>query len=178
LWLPRNVATGRTYRNGNVWELILDSFARGFSSPDYATYKQIEAMGGQVKKGSKAAYVHFMSKKKVPARAEQMEKADENGMVEIWIERWYAVFNIDQVEFAEGKGPKVAAEGVLSNIPDDMDEIVSALDIDLRWGGDNAYYSPALDFIGMPKVENFRSVENFKATLLHETRTGRPTRTA
>ena len=49
--LPRNMETGREYRGGNRFMLMLEQADRGFTDPRYGTVKQINALGGRVKKG-------------------------------------------------------------------------------------------------------------------------------
>ena len=49
--LPRNMETGREYRGGNRLMLMLEQADRGYADPRYGTVKQINALGGRVKKG-------------------------------------------------------------------------------------------------------------------------------
>lgn len=49
--LPRNIESGREYRGGNRLMLMLEQADRGFTDPRYGTIKQINALGGRVKKG-------------------------------------------------------------------------------------------------------------------------------
>ncbi|CDW92547.1 MULTISPECIES: ArdC family protein [Thiomonas] len=49
--LPRNMETGREYRGGNRLMLMLEQVDRGYADPLYGTVKQINALGGRVKKG-------------------------------------------------------------------------------------------------------------------------------
>ncbi|NHT78938.1 DUF1738 domain-containing protein [Rhizobiaceae bacterium CRRU44] len=162
---PMNFATRKQYRGANIWLLLGAAQANGFTRNAWATFKQIAAMGGTVKKGSKAERVFFMSKiEKTPTGAEG-EKINENGMAEFWVLKGYSVFNLDQCENIEIKAEELA---IASNLPEDTAELVDAIALDLRHGGDQAFYSPKGDFIAMPKPEAFVSLDHYKATLFHE----------
>ncbi|WP_173995772.1 zincin-like metallopeptidase domain-containing protein [Agrobacterium tumefaciens] len=162
---PMNFSTRKQYRGINVWLLLSAVAANGFSTNAWATFKQVSAMGGTVKKGSKSEHVFFQSKiEKEPTGAEG-ERINDNGKVEIWVLKGYSVFNLDQVEGVEIERGALAT---VSSLPEDTAELADALSVDLRHGGDQAFYSPAGDFVAMPKPEAFVSVDHYKATLFHE----------
>ncbi|ANY85418.1 hypothetical protein BB934_45195 (plasmid) [Microvirga ossetica] len=164
--LPLSLYSRKAYRGINIMILLGACAANGWSVPAFATFKQISEMGGKVLPGSKATYVYYMQTKLVDAKTdEEKARADENGQIKIFFQKGFAVLNIAQTE---GLDVNVEDLKVVSNLPEDMGEIVDALSVDLRTGGDKAFYSPALDFVGMPKVEAFEIVEAYKATLLHE----------
>jgi antirestriction protein ArdC len=50
---PRNLVSKKPYRGVNVWLLT----AQGYTSPYWATMRQINELGGQVRKGEKATPV-------------------------------------------------------------------------------------------------------------------------
>lgn len=47
----QNIKTGQAYRGGNIVRLLAEAEIRGFTDERWGTYKQIEDMGGQVRKG-------------------------------------------------------------------------------------------------------------------------------
>lgn len=51
--LPRNVASGREYRGGNRLLLQLVQMDQAYADPRFGTVKQINELGGRVKKGEK-----------------------------------------------------------------------------------------------------------------------------
>lgn len=162
---PMNFQTRKQYRGINVWLLLSAAQANGFSVNAWATFKQVSDMGGTVKKGSKSERVFFQSKiEKEPTGAEG-EKLNDNGKVEIWVLKGYSVFNLDQCEGIEIERGELKT---VSTLPDDTAELADALSVDLRHGGDQAFYSPKGDFVAMPNPEAFVSVDHYKATLFHE----------
>ena len=166
LGFPMNFTTRKPYRGANVFELLAALFDGGFSCNAWATFKQIAAAGGTVKKGSKSTRIFFKSKVEKEPKGEEGEKINENGKVEIWVLKGYSVFNLDQCEGIEIDREELAT---VSSMPEDVAEFVDAMGADVRHGGDQAFYAPAGDYIGMPKPEAFVSLDHYRATLYHET---------
>ena len=82
--------------------------------------------------------------------------------------RYYSVFNIDQTE-----GIKAPDVEVVQNTFDPIErveEIISnmPMKIDIRCGGNRAYYSPSLDYIQLPQLHTFNSPEEAANTKFHE----------
>lgn len=100
--MPRNV-TGRAYRGVNVPLLWAASEAFGYRSPIWATYKQWQERGAQVRKGEKATMVVFW--KRIEVASESEDDEGEGDTETRLIARGYAVFNAAQVE---GFAPKLA----------------------------------------------------------------------
>jgi antirestriction protein ArdC len=83
----------------------------------------------------------------------------------------FTVFNVEQADWEEGKqpvdpekpecsfSPVEAAEAIANGMPQRPE---------IKHGGDRAFYSPLLDYIGMPNRESFDSAEGYYATLFHE----------
>lgn len=162
---PMNFHSRKQYRGINVWLLLAATMENGFSCNAWATFKQIAAMKGTVKKGSKSERVFFMSKIEKEPRGVEGERVNENGKVTVWVLKGYSVFNLDQVEGIEINRDELA---VVSSMPEDVAEFVDMLKVDLRHGGDQAFYSPASDFVAMPNIDAFVSQDHYRATLYHE----------
>ena len=70
-----NVATGKAYTGGNSLYLMSRQISEGRGDNRWGTYRQIEAMGGQVRRGEKGTQVLFYQN-----RTEQPAK-DEEGKI-------------------------------------------------------------------------------------------------
>jgi antirestriction protein ArdC len=59
-----------------------------------------------------------------------------------------------------------------------VESFIAATGVNVRHGGNRAFYSPASDHVQMPVIEAFRDAESYYATLAHETThwTRRPSR--
>lgn len=131
---------------------------------EYVTFKQCQQEGGKVKKGEKASMVVFW-------RWIEQEDEDTKEKKKIPLLRYYSVFHIDQCEglspkYTKGKpcivSPQEEAEKVIGGY-------VSRSGIKYRHEeGDRAYYTPSLDTVVLPLVEQFESVAEYYSTAFHE----------
>jgi antirestriction protein ArdC len=178
---PRNLVSKKFYRGVNIWLLT----AHGYTSPYWATIRQINQLGGQVRKGERSTpavfwkiYVDGVEVKAGEAEPETQETQQGRRR---FVLRYYALFNTEQCEFPATITEKMAlpeqheldpieaCEKILAGIPNPS-EIVHA--------GDKAFYSPMTDRITMPPRGLFESAEEYWSTLWHEEghSTGHPSR--
>lgn len=141
---------------------------------EYLTFNQIQAQGGQVKKGEKAKFVVFF--KQVPYK-EKDPKTGEEELKSFPMLRYYNVFHINQTE---GVKSKVTADPVkVESKPVDMcpeaDEAIMAYvksQIGLKFQNDKpssqAYYSPVDDKVVVPMRNQFKDMEEYYSTAFHE----------
>jgi antirestriction protein ArdC len=156
--MPRNLVTQKNYRGVNVFLLHM----LGYASPFFLSMKQVNAMGGKVRKGEKSCPVVFWR------FVEAKEEADGKGYAML---RYYRVFNVAQCEgLPEDKVPEIEipkrehtpleiAEQVVANIPNPP-RISHARTL--------ASYSPSMDTVSMPCPEWFTSGEEYYGALFHE----------
>lgn len=161
---PRNLVTGKTYRGMNVFLLA----CQGYDSPYWLTFKQVEAKGGNVKKGEKGTPVifwHFPSNNGlITEDATDAEKKDYAPFL-----RYYTVFNVAQCEGIEEPADVDAIEN--DNDPIEEAEAIVAAYLDrpeVKHGFNRACYIPSLDEINMPALSKFRGPEEYYSTLFHE----------
>jgi antirestriction protein ArdC len=162
--MPHNV-TGRAYRGVNVPLLWASAQAFGYGSPIWATYKQWQERGAQVRRGEKSTLVIFW--KRIEVAANDNDDDDDPTETRL-IARGYSVFNAAQVIGFEPKA--IAAKGALSEL-----QRVNAAETFfrntrsiVRHGGNRAYYSPGGDFIQMPEFRQFIAADRYYSTLAHE----------
>ena len=161
-----NSISGKEYQGINVFSLAVSSFANNFESDEWLTYKQAQAKGWQVKKGSKGTRIIYF-------KINEYENKKTGDIDKVPMIKQYSVFNGDQVEgFIPTKEPATEAE-TFDNC-DLVEATIEAHEITLRHGGDTAFFSPQLDFIQMPMKEDFISTDEennqqtYYSTLLHE----------
>lgn len=162
--MPRNAVTGRPYSGVNVLTLWAQSACSGYDSGRWLTFNQAKASGGSVMRGMKGTEVIFVKK----LTKEQFKPDGSKETVSIPLLRAYTVFNVAQCErlpakLTEGKPLPPAPE-----LDATFKRFSGATLCDLRHGGDRAYYSPLPDYVQMPHIQAFKSLEEYKATLLHE----------
>ena len=158
-YLPTSLTTGKTY--GGINLLILSIVGADYSRPLWITYKECEKRGGNIKRGEKGTpIIKWSIYDKKDKETGETHKA--------FFLKEFIVFNIDQTEgltIAEPakREPVSAPEGIaqlLANY-ESKPEIYHSV-------SDRAYYSPLLDSIHLPKVEQFTSAEEYALTLAHE----------
>jgi antirestriction protein ArdC len=169
---PCNLASKKRYRGINVWLLTV----QGYTSPYWATMRQINALGGQVRKGEKATPVVFgrvyIDGVEVKAGEHEPETQEAEGQGRRrFVLRYFSVFNTEQCDLPASVTEKLAlpeqrqidpidaCEKILAGMPNPP-EIVHA--------GDKAFYSPVTDRVTMPPRGLFESAEEYWTTLWHE----------
>ena len=103
--LPRNLDTDRSYSGGNSLHLAEVAEARGYSDRRSRTYRQIQAHGGQIRKGERGTWIFsFQDQRRIAVTDRQGHPVtDEQGrrvyryehLPTPWIKR-YTVFNAEQ----------------------------------------------------------------------------------
>lgn len=156
--------------------LAVDAYAFGYPTGLWATYKQWQDLGAQVKKGEKAALVVFWKFSDLETEDEASEGGErEDHSHRAVLARGYSVFNAAQVDGYQA--PAVPTIPQAQRI-ESAESFFGALGADHRHGGGRAYYSPSSDHIQMPNFEVFKDPVAYYAVLAHESThwTGAPQR--
>jgi len=159
---PTSLSTGKEYRGINHLMLSMESMARGYSSLYWGTYRQISELGGQVAKGEKGTQVVLWK----PFTKEVDGKEQKFLMMKL-----FTVFNAEQADWEAGKEPVEPEKPASTFSPvEEAERIANGMPQrpEIRHGGDRAFYSPLLDYVGMPNRESFASAEGYYGTLFHE----------
>ena len=159
LLTARNATTGNRYAGANVLTLAIDALERGYPTGEWATYKQWQTAGAQVRKGEHAAHIIKWVTTKTSDNADTETDGETFGRP--FVPRVYAVFNAHQVD---GHTPTETEPAE----PTPASEWLDAIGADVHYGGDRAYYAPTTDRIYCPALEQFDDPEAFWSTVLHE----------
>jgi antirestriction protein ArdC len=153
---PQNPATGKPYQGVNVVALWADATLRSFSSGHWATYRQWQKLGAQVRKGSKGSPIVFFKALEPEDGGEQ-----ESDTKPRLIARTSWVFNAEQVEGWIPPGlPKRNEVEVRTHV----DAFIGGTRADIRYVGDRAFYDVVEDYIGVPHPDQFVATETSSAT--------------
>lgn len=158
-------ANGQPYRGINVVMLWIAAEAKGYRAPIWMTYRQATELGGQVRKGEKAAPVTYTDTvKRQEAKPDGTEEERD-----VWFLKQYAVFNVEQIDGLPAHFHAVAAPQIdPSQRIAAVDAYFAATGMQLHSGGNVAAYNVATDTVRMPPFEAFRDAESYYATLAHE----------
>lgn len=182
---PVNASTGKPYRGVNVLSLWADASLRDFQSGYWATYRQWQSLGAQVRGDSKGSLIIFFKKEEVEPKddEESDERVHDEGETKKHrlIARVSWVFNANQVEgWTPPERPRPNKAEILGNV----EAFIAKTGAKVRHGGDYCCYHPLTDTIQMVEKRYFvdtewsSATEAYYATYLHELVhwTGHPSR--
>lgn len=163
---PRNI-DGYRYRGVNVWLLLTEAQAHGYSSPYWMTFKQAKAKGGSVRKGEKSTVIVFWKRIRITDKETGEPKI-------IPMLRYFRVFNLDQTE--DVKLPKRVAEEQAAVTEVELDPITEAEAIAAGYpagprvltNGSEAVYQPGTDTVTVPPLRAYQEPGEYYSTLFHE----------
>ncbi len=157
---------GTPYRGMNTFWLWMVAEAAGFASPYWMTYRQCQALGGQVRKGEKSTIAIFYRTYDRQVEGEDGEDDTETRRVL----KAYAVFNADQCDGlpAMYQPDPPAPAGEPEGREASLDGFFASIGAALRHHGSEAYYEPVADRISMPPAALFDGYDHYYATLAHE----------
>lgn len=156
----KNFVSQKPYQGINRLLLGMSSMVKGYASPAWATYKQWNEAGAQVKAGEKATHIVFF--KPVAGKQNAETGETESGYCVI---RGYAVFNAEQTDIEIQ--PTESPTGEFNPIPACENRIIKSGAI-ISHGGDAAFYMPSADRIQLPNKTAFDTESNYYATAFHE----------
>lgn len=160
---PKNLLSKKEYQGINHFLLS----AMPYSSPYWLTFKQVQDKGGHVIKGSRSTPVIFW--KFLDRKDADVSEGQEGRTGKIPLLRYYSVFNLDQVEGISA--PPAPEAAINSFTPIEIaEQIISGMPLrpDIRHGGNEACYSPMLDYVKLPEPSAFQTPEEYYSTAFHE----------
>ena len=182
-----NFSTGNKYTGGNSLYLMSRGIRDGRGDNRWGTYNQIQAAGGQVRKGEKGTTVlFFKDRTKKAAKDEQGKPVKDKDGKTIYEEerrsypmcKQYTVFNVEQADGLELK-PRTAQARPEWDTHRDAERVIVAAGPTVRHvAGDRAYYRIAEDKVVLPEPSQFPTRNGYYQTALHECghSTGHPDR--
>lgn len=157
----KNIVSGKAYRGINRLLLAMISGIKGYTVPSWGTYDQWQKLGGNVRKGEKAAKIIFFSS----AKDKKAEASGEDKFYQF--ARAYCVFNVEQVDGIDIIASEDAPVSDNQKI-EACENRIAATQAKYSIGGDTACYIPSIDSIRMPALNTFQSAEHYYATFFHE----------
>jgi len=152
-----NYAGKNTYNGINA--ILLNMYSNEYHCPAFLTFRQIQKLGGKVKKSAKSLpviYWHIISKNIKDKEGNEIEKTFP-------MLRYYNVFNLKQtdIEYIPEDKPEN------KQIKTAEDVIKSYNDKPVIMQGKPAY-APGLDVVYIPDLQDFKTSDDYYAVLFHE----------
>jgi antirestriction protein ArdC len=174
--MPKNAVTKAPYNGINALICWCVTEKNRYPSTLFATFRQWQSVGAQVRAGEKGTPIVFYKSYEV------QPSGDDDDGTRLAI-RYSHVFNASQVDGFEI--PEPAPMEPLQR-HDRMKRIIRNSGIDVRYGGEAAYYVPSANYVQLPDERCFRQTDaaermfQFESTAGHELvhATGHPSRLA
>ena len=162
LSMPVNAVSRQPYHGINT--LLLWSSARqaGYSTGEWATYRQWAAAGAQVKKGERASVVLLW--KTIGHPDNDADGAHDDHRRQRTLARAFHLFNAAQVD---GYTPARQALPLAARI-EGADAFFAAQPAEIWHGSDEAFFDPASDVVCLPAFGAFTSAEAYYSVYAHE----------
>ena len=144
---------------------------------EWLSWKQVGELGGKVRKGAKAGMVVFYKSLviKDPTRKVKDEEGNEVDATKVIpLLKYYNVFHLSDVEGIDTKIVKGAKTSTLEPV-EDAERVISeyveredGLTFVCDEESDRAYYCPSEDKVVVPRIGQYRIVEEYYSTTFHE----------
>jgi antirestriction protein ArdC len=153
---PANLISKKPYRGINTFLLGI----AGYGSQYWLTYRQAQALGGNVRRGERGTKIVFWKFNEYETETADGETENRTSA----FLRYYTVFNLEQIEGLKAllalppARPIESAEGVIAGMPNPP----------AYERGFLACYSPSTDAVTMPSPTAFYSQAEYYSTMFHE----------
>lgn len=169
--LAQNLISQREYTGINGF--ILNTVSP-YSSPYWATIKQIGQLGGRVNKGEKSTAVAFWKSTQKDIQNVDTQETEKRTFL---LARYYNIFNTEQCQL-----PASLLEKIQTRIEKARGETYTHIPIEacekivegyankpvIEHGGDMAYFRHDTDTVRMPERSSFPQLSEYYSTLFHE----------
>lgn len=172
--LPINAVSKRPYSGVNVLLLWAAEMKNGYTQSQWLSFKNVTELGGSIKKGEKATRILFW-------RTWEKDKTDDNGAVLLDEQgqpeketcstvKYFNVFNVEQCENLPQKFYENSSVEIDENLAyDAIHRIAKGMNVPVVVGkSEKAFFEPNRDYVVMPAIQAFDSIDHFNSVLLHE----------
>jgi len=175
---PNNARTGREYNGTNFFILYFTALKKGYTDPRWLTFNQAQELGASVKKGEKSTRIFHWSEydlrtkkapdwseiKKLPTD-EYKKYCDDNIRFSV---KYYNVFNAQQCANLPKFEPVQMSDEERAKQSELIETVIGNSAAPVIYGGGQAYYNFEKDEIHLPNISDFKSMQDYYATALHE----------
>ena len=157
----QNAVSHRLYNGINQILLMAKGMEiDGGADPRWLTYRQAVCNGWKIKKGSKGTHVILWK----PIIAEKGEELCDDKILGV-MQRVFTVFHASQIDGIGEYRPILLSE---FEAQEKAEQIIAGSQAKIIHCGNEAFYEAVGDYIQLPVKGDFKSVECYYSTLLHE----------
>ena len=162
--LPHNPVGRYAYHGINILALWVSQQHNDYATPEWATFKQWQAAGAQVRKGEKGTLTVFF---KATDDSSDPPDSDDQQPRRGFIAKAAYVFNVGQVDgYASPAPPTLARTPIERHAA--ADEFIQSSAATIRHDSHHACYIPSRDEIHLPPDSAFHDAEGYYNVALHE----------
>lgn len=159
--MPINATTDIPYRGINVISLWFAGARNGFTSNQWATFKQWQSI---LPKGARVLKPNQKASTGVVYKRVQSRKDPETGERKSYnMAQAFNLFNAQQIE-----GYEQDVKAIEFNPIENAETWITAQGANMTHGYDHAAYVPKLDQIELPLPQSFKSIEGYYTVAFHE----------
>ncbi len=151
-------ADGIAYTGINQLSCMIASSNNGYSSNIWWTFPQL------LKKFGKGNF--DLKGQTATTLVRPIIKTNEDNEIEFTTFKAFKVFNQSQVKDCQFDNETTTTK-VFNDIAY-VENFINLLDVNIKFGGDKAFYKPSEDYIQMPEKTSFDNEVSYYGTLLHE----------
>ncbi len=159
--LPINAVSGRRYRGINTLLLWAAANQAAYPTGEWATYRQWDAAGAQVRKGERATVVLLW---KAVCSGDDDAESDAARLQHRMLARAFCVFNVAQVDGHVLRRTELPL--ILRN--EQTDAFFADQPASVWHGSECAFFDPASDTVSMPSFTAFASPDAYYSVYAHE----------
>ena len=164
----------REYQGINQLLLSWDMQVMEYTSPVWFSFKQVQQLGGSIRKGAKSTIVVFskvIQKNKDEGEEDNLDVFEEEGEAKkpktFFLMRYYRVFNLDDVEGID-KSKYVNLGNVKKEKPENIVSGMIKDGLNIQYTGVQPCYIPSWDTVQIPDIGLFKTTEDYYSSLFHE----------
>ena len=175
---PHNCKSNLNYKGVNFLLLLMETFFSGYNTNRWLTFLQVQELKGKVKRGQKATPIIFYKPLHTDKNGNKIKEEVFNEMpaeqrkqiTTNYVINYYHVFNVAQIEnlpaeLYEIKNFKTYTDFEKIEI---AETILQIHDVNISFGGNNAFYLPQTDEIVLPERTRFKTGDSFYSVAFHE----------
>ncbi len=163
--LPCNPVGNYGYKGINTLSLWCGQQANRYPTAEWATFRQWQSVGAQVRKGAKGTLSVFYKPTDAGRREGGVEEDGSQEAPSRFVARAAYVFNAAQVDGYTPPPPPLIPE---IERHEKADALIIGSGATIHHGGPNACYLPGRDEIHLPPPGAFRSSDAYYGVALHE----------
>lgn len=165
--LPCNALSKRRYSGVNIlilWGAVIE---HDYPSQGWLTFRQALDAGGSVRKGEHGTTVVYADRFTPKSETERAARDGDDAQTVPFLKR-FTVFNVAQCE-----NLPPALSDATEPLPEReqapvAEALIAASGVDVRIGGERAFYAPVPDYVQIPPQPAFFDQINYYRTALHE----------